>query len=201
MTVSPIEYSGHGDRIKEPLLKDWEPFLKDVSGQIRDRYEEGNAIALCGYSMGSLTAHELTVRNMLPGKPRHIFLISHSAPHISWFDKNRPFDTDEKLIRKMQALGGFAGIDEKILNSRYFQYMYMKPLAADYHLLSHYRSTGLSAPDIPASVFYSPEDESISRIGEWKQYYPDTEFWELDGNHFLLKNHCSRIAEIIRQSL
>lgn len=201
ISVYPIEYSGHGERIKEPLFHEWEPFLKDVSEQIQSLYDPANQIALCGYSMGSLVAHELTAQNMLPRMPVHLFLISHSAPNVNWLGSGQFLETDEKMLEKIQSLGGFKGIDEKILHSRYFQYMHMAPLKADYHLLTCYEHPAAKFTDINATVFFASGDKSISQIEKWQKYYRIVKFCEMEGTHFLLKTQYKNIARIMAENI
>ena len=72
--VVPIEYSGHGTRINEPLIDNIEEFVKDICNEILGK-KRNMPYALFGYSLGAKlclfvakSLYEITDQ-----KPVHIF--------------------------------------------------------------------------------------------------------------------------------
>ena len=195
--VIGIEYPGHGKRFKENAAQSWDELMEDIAIQLRQLPDAEN-VALMGYSMGSIVAAEVVQRKLLSRGASHVFAMSHNAPHLTDVEDIWIEGTDYEIISRMKSLGGFERVDEKIIASRYFQTMFMNPLKADYHLLQIYRREAIVQNDMEATVLYSPKDASVNHIKEWEQYFINVNFKQIGENHFILKEHASDVADIVR---
>lgn len=201
MEIYSVEYSGHGSRLGEKLYSDWDSFLDDVAVQIQENYRGGSRICLLGYSMGSIVAHELIRRKLLPVMPTHLVLISHSAPNVSWASVEWTGGDDVQMVDRMKNMGGFKRVTDKIVSSRYFQYRYLEPLRADYRLLQNYKSIACGQTLLDTTVFFSANDETIINIEKWKDFYFPVSFYQTGENHFVLDTSSMEIADKIREMI
>lgn len=72
INLIPIELSGRGTRIDEPLLFSFKEAINDVVNQIQANINSEDEYMILGYSFGSLLAYEASQR--LKKKPLHLFL-------------------------------------------------------------------------------------------------------------------------------
>lgn len=198
--VIGMEYPGHGTRFREKLPETWDELLTDMSARLRGLEVEGH-VSLLGYSMGSLVSYELIRRGVLPWKVENVFLLSHSAPHMTLVDPIWTTGDDFEIVTRMQSLGGFQRINKEIVNSKYFQLKYMKPLKADYFLLQNYQAGEHGQENIPANVYYSELDHSVCNVEAWREYFSEVTFQKKGTDHFILKDHYEDIARMIKAQM
>ena len=194
------EYSGHGERRKEPYYKDFDELADDMFSMLKKTVK--GYYALFGYSMGSITLVEVLKRIIAEGMklPAHVFLAAH-GPHtkseLLGFADN---ELDEWVKNRTVKFGA---VPEKLLNNNAFWRTYLPLFRADYTIIGKYKFEKLDLKtNISASVFYSETDTPKSEIELWKKYFVgECEFYQYSGNHFFIQEHHTEMAEIINMKL
>ena len=81
--------------------------------------------------------------------------------------------------------------------------MYLTLYRADYSIISKYVFEKLDLKTaIPATVFYSESDTPIFDMKLWKQYFVgDVGFYRYEGNHFFIREHHRKMADIIQEKM
>lgn len=195
-----VEYPGHGTRFREKSCGSWEELLADTAKKLNEVIE-GNKVVLLGYSMGSLVLYELIQRNLLKVTPKYAFILSHNPPLSKYIDAGWDCGNDDLVVDRMRRLGGFLNVDQRILESRYFQKMCMLPLKSDLSLLQAYERNLLKKSDVNATVIYSSKDPSIQNIWEWDLCFHQPDYHILGDDHFVLRDHSAEIADMINRRL
>ena len=106
--LRPVELSGRGERMDEPLYTNMEDLIEDVFQLLEGEFEESE-YALLGHSMGAMIIYELS-RKIIDNNlklPLHIFFSGHSAPQINRADeKIYHLMKDDEFKREIIGLGG-----------------------------------------------------------------------------------------------
>ena len=197
-----LEYAGHGQRHKEPFYYDFLELANDMYESISTTINDGDAYALMGYSMGSISAVEVLKRILQNNdrQPKHIFLAAHepkTKAGLAEFGDNEHDDfVKERTIQ-------FGAVPEKLLNNKSFWRVYLPVFRADYTIIGKYRFEELELKtNTPATIFYSETDTSVSDMNAWNDYFIEhCDFSRYTGDHFFLNKYCSEIAEEIKRKL
>ena len=194
-----LEYSGHGNRHKEPFYQNFDELADDMFIQIEQRYS-GEDYALFGYSMGTIALTEVLRRIVAdPAKkaPSHVFLAAHE-PHskaelVGFTDDEMDEWVKDRTIK-------FGAVPEKLLNNKSFWRIYLPIYRADYSIIGKYNFEDLSLQTtIPATIFYSETDTPRSEMELWNKYFSDDcEFFQYNGTHFFIQNHHAEMADVIK---
>jgi len=200
--LTAMEYAGHGQRYKEPFYNDFIELANDMYESISTTIKDGDAYALMGYSMGSISVVEVLKRILQENNrpPEHIFLAAHEPKTKESLAEFWDSEHDDLVKERTIQFGAVPG---KLLNNKSFWRMYLPIYRADYTIIGKYRFEELEMKSsIPATVFYSESDTPYSEMDAWRDYFIEScEFSQYTGNHFFLNNHCSEIAEEIKRKL
>ena len=196
------EYSGHGNRHREPLYQSFDELADDMIRIFREHYN-GGEYALFGYSMGCITLVEVLKRLMdmktqpLPG---HVFVAAHEPLTRKEYPDNGAEYTDawvkERTIK-------FGALPERLLNNNSFWRMYLPLYRADYSIIGKYRFEDLDLISrIPATVFYSETDTPLADMKLWEKIFiADCAFRQFEGSHFFIQQHHEEMAGEIRSRM
>ena len=202
VSVIPIEYAGHGNRIREPFYETFSAMAADVAAEIRKLRDPSMPYALFGYSMGSVVAYEIATRGLLTEQPARLFFASHEAPGTSWDSMDYAEVDDLTFARLIVEFGGFDRFEEKFLQNKFFRKMIFQPIREDYRLIADYHWEEVKPLTIPASFFYAPEDVAPEKAKLWQQRFKEPmEFFEIGENHFFIREHAEELAKIIEKQL
>lgn len=197
-----LDYPGHGSRKKEPFIDNFDGLSDDMISKM-GYLLEGDDYALMGYSMGSIVATDI-MRKILDKNdlciPKHIFLAAHE-PKTHNILADLSLEVCDNVIKERTI--SFGAVPEELVNNKTFWRMYLPLYKADYYLIKNYDFEALQLiTDVSATVFYSGEDTPFKEIAKWSNYYKgDTKYFQLNGNHFFIKNHIKEIADIIFRRL
>ena len=202
ITVIPLEYAGHGTRAKEDFYQNFKEMTRDVASIIEGQITEGEDFALFGYSMGSVVAYEIAARRLLTRQPSKLFLASHEAPGTEWESKGYSEMDDVTFAKAIVAFGGFDRFEEKFLENRHFRRMIFDPIREDYRLISEYNWKPTEKLEIPATLFYAPNDVSPEKAKKWQNRFAgELERIEIGRNHFFIKEYPKELAEMITERM
>ena len=185
----PIEYSGHGFRIKEPLATDLDEMVRDVIAQI-DFSEDD--YALLGHSMGSILVYETLkrLREMNVRMPVFVALSACEPPAVIVQRKERFQSLASDSECAIRFMLRFARMSEKRLRSTIFTESFLPYIQNDYRILAEYDSGIAEVFEMPAIVFYSKSDSLMDyqSMEGWKEHFSNLRYTEMVGNHFYIED-------------
>jgi medium-chain acyl-[acyl-carrier-protein] hydrolase len=199
--VVPVEYPGHGCRIREPLVRRVPELIGSLADDIGALAADDYAIV--GHSMGALLGLELAreLRRRGYGNLRHLFACARSAPHIP---RQRP-DTydlpDAEFIREIERLDG---TPPEVLADRELLEFVLPSVRADFELVETYRYTPAEPLDCGITALGGADDVDVSAddLRAWKQHTrADFRAELVDGGHFFLFNDWNRLCGVFSESL
>ncbi|MCR2047468.1 thioesterase domain-containing protein [Acetatifactor muris] len=197
-----LEYAGHGRRNREAFYQDFFELAEDMYENISNIINESDDYALMGYSMGSISAVEVLQLILKNNRklPAHIFLAAHE-PYTRKELVEYSNKKNDDQVRKRTI--DFGAIPESLIDNKSFWRIYLPIYRADYSIIGKYRFEDLNLKsNIPATIFYSEEDTPYETINLWGDYFTEKcDFVKYKGNHFFINEHCSEIAEEIKNRL
>ncbi len=195
--VIPLEYSGHGMRMDQPLIDD----IKGIAADLVPETEPDSI--LLGYSLGSAVAVEMAHQLSQEGKkPRALILAGQRPPHLIHRDKHIDFGTPHEAMESIIKMGQIPS--DVLRDSEYYsivERMVYADLTAYKKYSIGYRTDAL---DIPIWVFYGAEDEDTpdADMAEFARCTTDDcTLIKLEGGHFFGFEGFSTFAEKLKSAL
>lgn len=194
--VIPLELPGRGNRIKEPLLTDYERAADDIYQQIVSK-QSSSPYLIYGHSLGAYLT--LTVANKLEKinrAPACIIVSGNPGPGVRENRKRYLFEQDE-FIKELRRLGAFP--EQLIENKELFSF-FEPILRADFELAEKEDVTPAKAINIPIYALMGSTEENTDKIENWKRFTNSGFQSEiLEGNHFFIFKHGEYLARIMDQ--
>lgn len=198
--ITVLDYPGHGSRYREAFAADFDRLVEDMAEQVKDLAGSEDYV-LFGYSMGSIVAYEMTVRELIP-KPKLLVEASHRPPNIEWESKTYIHLDDRTFWSKIKLLGAMDDMDESLLDNSVYRRMYFIPIREDYRLISTYKANTGKISGVPAICFYSPDDVPDDEMDQWRIFFDrKIEIHPLGDNHFFMFDHAGEMAEMIKEKM
>ena len=198
-----LEYSGHGDRRKEPFYNSFKELAVDLYKLVKNEVSNGEDYAMFGYSMGSIGVIELLKLIELKNEiamPKHIFLAAHEPNTIK-----APIElSDEELTTLIKnrtiQLGG---VPKVLIDNNSFWRTYLPVISADYKMIVHYSFEDFNyQTTLPTTIFYSQEDTPIAEMEKWHNIcIGEIDYYRFSGSHFFMKEHEKEISHIVLNKL
>jgi len=188
----PLDYKGHGYRMREPLCDSFEETVSDIAEQIRLKHS-GNDISLFGHSMGGLVAWDTANRLADEGLPvRNVIISACLPPHRFREEKYAMMATDEWLAT---FLARYGRIRPEKMETDFFRNRLYPAIQNDYRLISIHRHEEIRKRPFPLACFYGQQDELMPKEGmeEWEAY-TESRFClkAFRGSHFYIEDERSR---------
>ncbi|ELW9268386.1 acinetobactin biosynthesis thioesterase BasH [Acinetobacter baumannii] len=193
--IIPIEYSGHGIKINEPLIDDPDLLAMQIANEIQ-AYSDKPFI-LFGHSVGGGLIWK--VLNYLNEKPiidqlRLIVISSRPEHHYIQHMRYKHELTDEKIIDELKRYNNFP---DEILNNQDALTFFLKIIRNDFYLSDQLLGEKIHKTEVPIVAFYGKQDPDIPNkrmMDAWQQH---TENWlgsiEFEGDHFYFLNPETRV--------
>jgi medium-chain acyl-[acyl-carrier-protein] hydrolase len=199
--VHPVQLSGHGNRLREPLFKRVQPLAESTAQELMP-YLEG-PFAFFGHSMGAIISFELAHllrRENKPG-PSHLFLSGRPCAHLT--QKEAPtYDLPEPEF--IEELRRMEGTPNEVLEHPELMAMLSPILRADLEICQTYECEPRPPLDCPITVFGGLQDKDVSReqLEGWREYTTSSLTVRMfPGNHFYLHNSAPSLLRMIAQDL
>jgi medium-chain acyl-[acyl-carrier-protein] hydrolase len=201
--IIPIELSGRGGRMGQPLYSSITGDGLDDLFRSMEKHLDGSPFAIFGHSMGTLFTYELSRRmhQKTGQRPVHIFLSGRSAPHKVNRDKfiyNLP---DSEFQNEILELGG---TPKQLFEEKELSDIYMPILRSDYRLVETYEVENREHKiDCDITALWGNKDRHSRTDTEAWQEYTNGSFRliEFDGGHFFLHEYPEQIVDVIYQTL
>ncbi|WP_139488494.1 thioesterase II family protein [Brevibacillus dissolubilis] len=217
LEVIPLELSGHGKRVEEPLYTEMHSMIEDLAAKMveiissagSDSSDDSPAdsgpthtlpYAIFGHSMGALLSYELAHHLQAQGHPlpRHLFCSGGMPPHVQ-LDSTIHLLPERKFKKVAKSL-----LPPSFFFSSELQDLYLPMLKADVQLMETYQHERTEPMlDCDITVLYGTDDKGVApEIRNWKQYttqrYQDHAF---PGGHFFVHDYPEEILQVIREAL
>ena len=188
--IIPIEYSGHGIKINEPLIDDPDLLASQIVDQIS--VHSGTPFILFGHSVGGgliwKVLDHLAQKNVIDQLK---LIVISSRPEHQYIQHMRYKHelSDEKIISELKRYNNFP---DEILNNNEALAFFLKIIRNDFYISDQLLSESIDKTAVPIIAFYGKDDPDIpdqSVMDAWQQH---TENWlgsvELTGDHFYFLN-------------
>ena len=201
----PVEYPGHGKRMREPLNKSVEELVDDLFHTIIEpEIKECADYMIYGHSMGTFVVYELLklIEERNYSLPHTVFLSGRYSPHIPYEKERVHLLSDKQLIDRLIELGGTpANIYDypELIDAQ------IPIIRNDYVLIDQYNFTmPISRFNSNLIFIYSDNDpylEDREKVDEWR-HYTDKIFSivETEGNHFFINQKADFICNLINKA-
>jgi len=200
----PVEYPGHGGRMREPFCNNMDELIEDVMKQITQSIDTTSQYAFFGHSMGSAIAYELYYRLTSLGyqAPLHIFLSGREAP-TAVEKKDSHYLLPEDAFR--QHLLELGGITNEIFENKELCNVVMPIVRSDYRILGLF-SYKIKEEKMTSDIsILNGKDDSVVMKNEVNGWALTTEgkidFYYFEGGHFYINDCWIQINDIINSKL
>jgi surfactin synthase thioesterase subunit len=199
----PIELSGRGKRIQEPLYKDVQEMITDAFSIVRKELNN-EPFSFFGHSMGGMISYQLGQyfkEKSLP-TPKHIFFSGRSAPHVDRPDEKKYHLMDEKNFK--QEVINLGGTPAEFFDHPELVELFLPLLKNDFKLAETNINKGEIHPlDCNITVFLGKdEDLTTDQCDGWKKHTSKLcSIHYFEGGHFFLHNETEQIVRLINNTL
>lgn len=197
----PIELTGRGSRLLDPLYKDYDDMIDDIFSFLKEHI--GSDYAIFGHSLGGYAAYDvvrkLQVENLQI--PRHVFLSGVRAPHLISFEKKYQNMEEEEFKEVIKKVGATP--------PEFFDYpelleLFLPVLMNDFKMLETREMSKEILPlESEITVLLGTDESSLLEQNEaWNIYSSKKVCIELlEGGHFFLNHHPEKLVNILNKSL
>ncbi|WP_329172052.1 thioesterase II family protein [Streptomyces sp. NBC_01477] len=194
-----MQYPGHQDRYREPLLDDIAALADGAAEDLAPW--RGEPLALFGHSMGALVAYEVARRLAADGAgPVRLFASGRPAPSV-YREGHRHGKSDDELLADIRALDGTPPellADEEVLQ------VVLPVLRSDYRAVANYRHPQGARLVCPVTVLTGDTDPRVTaeEARAWTRHTAaDCEVRTFAGGHFFLAEHWPEIGRLVLDRL
>lgn len=200
LNICPIEYSGHGTRIREELIHNPDIITQEITSAILNRNKR--KFILFGHSLGTALIWRIVKKLQSLGQESRLEMIVISGRRETSTLANEP--RGRHLLPRedfIQAVLKYSGLPQELLNQNELLDFFLPILRNDFHLNDYLvddASTLTCCPLIAVAGDSDPDIISPDMMIKWRKYSEQwLGFYPLPGNHFYL-NKIENIKEIIK---
>lgn len=200
----PIELSGHGSRINEPLNRTIDKIAKDVINTVSiEKNMSGCPYALFGHSFGALICYEITklIDNSKHQLPEHVFLSGRTPPHMPKHMKLHDLP-DDKLINALSRMNDIREMDK---DNQMLMKIFLPIIRADIEAAEKYVDNFKHEQlNVDISVMVGRDDKyfTIEESYDWAIYtHKKMNTYAFEGAHLFIHTEAAFICEVINQTL
>jgi external thioesterase TEII len=197
--VFPLELPGRGDRMGEPLIRNYEEAVEDYFTQIINKLSSSK-FCIYGHSMGAILGLLVTQKlEQLNKAPLSLIVTGHAGPEIDDDEEKKYLLPHEDFVAELRRLGGVPeAILELFLEQQDGFEFFELILRADFEVVEKNQIT-ISSP-IKTNIYAlmgSAEDD-VEQIDNWRRFTVGSfKSQVLDGDHFFINKHAKQLAAII----
>lgn len=199
----PIELTGRGRRIHEPLYPDLMQAVEDLYELISNDIKSA-PYAFFGHSLGGLLVYELAqkIKQLQIRQPLHLFFSGRGAPNIEIKRKKYHLMNDEEFKDEVIKLGG---TPPEFFDHPELTELFLPLLKNDFKLAeTNLAQRELNPFKCDISIFSGKEDDKIcqEQIDGWKLHTgANCSVHYFEGGHFFLHDEIPEISKLINNAL
>lgn len=202
--IVPIELSGRGKRIYDPLYDNLNEAAEDVANYILSKYNRGDIYAIYGHSLGSLIAYETYYRliEKIEQPPCHVFFSGRRAPQVIGEKTEYYKLPDDEFV---DIVADYGGTTKQVMENSELRSMFLPILRSDFKIAETYQweeKKEKMKSDI--TILNGTLDYSVQpyNMEDW-EYCCDknTNILEVKGGHFFLFEATNYITNILSNIL
>ena len=199
-SIEPMELSGHGTRLSEPLERSYPKAVLELSQAILKKVSRlDGPFAFFGHSLGALLAFGCAHRLMAEGEtpPSFLAVACCGGPKAYEVNRFRRNWTDELLLALLKDLGG---TPQEIFDDKDMLRLTLDMLAADFTLCGDFRRPDTEALlNIPLYVMGGREDSiDESALQKWSEETTSSCKLRLfEGGHFFFQDHPELVIDFL----
>lgn len=198
--VVPVELTGRGKRIVEPLYETLDEAVDDLYNQIRT----DKPYAFFGHSLGAFLAYELAqkIKGMEVRQPLHLFFSGRGAPNLEYVRRNYHLMTDQEFREEVIRLGGTP--------AEFFDYpelmeLFLPLLRSDFKLAeSNLHNREIHPFSCNMTIITGKQDYKVTQeqLDNWALHTEgECTVHYMEGGHFFLHDEIPQIAAIINNAM
>lgn len=193
----PLEIPGRGSRLVEPLLTGLNDIAEDIFFRIKNNLDM--PYIFFGHSMGALLSYLVSLKvdsSNLPS-PQHLFLTACGGPMC---DRKKESIHHLEINLFMDRVREYGGINEKVINEKYFIKIFEPVIRADFKAVETYEYVSNQPLHTPITVAIGLEDKITKEDAEKWSAVTTAPFRLITygGNHFFIFRHTSDIFNEIK---
>jgi medium-chain acyl-[acyl-carrier-protein] hydrolase len=186
--LTPVELPGHGTRLTEPLIADWQPLLDDlyrvIAGQIDGPF------AIFGHSLGALLAFETSRMLLRRAGVSPVLLVAAGRNGPSAPPSYRPIHDlpDSPFLDALRRLGG---VPDALLRNAELRQLFLPGVRTDLRLAERYARRPGPPLACPVLAFAGRRDVMTDHAGvlAWtRETTAGCDLVFVDGGHFFLQD-------------
>ena len=199
--VCAVQLPGHGHRIREAALHDFEVLLSQLADAVAPELDR--PYAFFGHSLGALLAFELArrLRDRTGAEPRHLFVSGCNAPHLPKESDDLSQGDDEAIIGKLQELNC---TPPQVLQNRELMALMLPVLRADFAVYESYVYRASPPLRCPITVLAGSSDPRTSTedLEAWQQQTTGLfAVQRFPGDHFFIVTEERSVVRAVVQGL
>ncbi|PKV49531.1 surfactin synthase thioesterase subunit [Aquimarina sp. MAR_2010_214] len=185
-----LEYPGHGNRIRQPLLTDLNDIVQDAIEQMLRLLENHHGpYMVFGHSMGALVAYQVCSQIAEQGllEPIRLVVSGSSAPTQKEMERFH----DLPMTTFWEKVSEFGGMPKEVLQDEQIKNFFEPILRADFEAIENYQYVPQEKLSLPIDVFYGTTDKiKQEALHAWKQETKgEVNIRPLEGDHFFIYDH------------
>ena len=196
--VVPMDLPGHGGRLGEPLVEDWEQLAGGLAETVAAQAD--GPYALFGHSLGALLAFDISHRLLARGMPPALLIAAgRNGPGAEPAHPPVHELPEPQFIAALHRLGG---MPDGLLRQQELLQMFLPVLRADLRLAERYERPAVAPLPVPVMAFAGAGDPMTDDHGmlAWKRETTSTcELVFLKGGHFFLD--CPQFASALTERI
>ncbi len=197
IAVVPVEYAGHGTRMREPYAESIAQIAKEIAKKIV--LSGRKKVYLYGHSFGSLVAFE-TAKELEKNsfEVQKLIVAGRGAPFDSDLSGYRTSMSRDALIDQLRRLGGME--EEMLLDERFIEY-FAPIILGDLKLIEQYLydEQKINCPIVAHCSDNDPET-NFDQMSHWKdvthRHFTERLFI---GNHFFVFEDETYFGELLKE--
>lgn len=200
----PVELAGRGRRISETNYKNLAEATEDAFNVISKQIGNDEEYAFFGHSMGSLLAHELTIKMQELNRkmPQHLFFSGRGAIQVKRSDEKIYHKMPDDVFRK--EMFNLGGTPPEFFEHPELVELFLPLIKSDFAVAETRPDyDGFQPIDIDITVFNGTEDDITEEQHQgWKDYTTgNCQMHMYEGDHFFLNQKMEEMAQIINARL
>jgi medium-chain acyl-[acyl-carrier-protein] hydrolase len=195
-----VRLPGHGPRIADPPIDDWDALLADLLEGLEDYLGEPHAFY--GHCFGGKLAYELThLALTLPqAQTKRLFMSacrSPDTPHAGRYVHDLP---DTQFLEVLRGLGA----SDQVLQNKSILRFVLPAVRAEIRLAELWPDQHQAAVSVPITAIYGRDDadDGRSSMQGWQAFSTaGCELVEMRGGHSFLEDDPSSLLDVINPRL